>query len=192
MNMKKCTKCKIEKCESEFYKLNREPSGLNYRCIDCVKEYRHSSKEKERAANYHRSNKYRELDRKRDKTPERRESRNKRQRERGAVDPIYRARRNLRRRVNLALKRGRFTKKSSLFQYLGCDIPQLKAHLESLFQPGMSWDNYGLGMDKWNIDHKIPLASASTLEILYKLCHYTNLQPLWQPINLIKSSKITF
>ena len=39
----------------------------------------------------------------------------------------------------------------------------------------MTWDNHG----KWHIDHIIPLAKAQTEHEVYKLSHYTNLQPLW-------------
>mgnify|MGYP002132731409 FL=1 len=49
----------------------------------------------------------------------------------------------------------------------------------------MTWDNYG----DWHIDHIIPLNSAQTEEDLYKLCHYSNLQPLWALDNLKKGSK---
>jgi len=35
-----------------------------------------------------------------------------------------------------------------------------------------------------------PLSSAKTEEELYKLCHYTNLHPLWVEENLKKSNKI--
>jgi hypothetical protein len=62
----------------------------------------------------------------------------------------------------------------------------LKKHLEIQFIEGMSWENQG----KWHIDHKIPLSSAKTEEEVYKLCHYTNLQPLWAEDNLKKGSKI--
>ena len=49
-----------------------------------------------------------------------------------------------------------------------------------------SWDNYG----KWHIDHIIPLSSANNEDEVYKLCHHTNLQPLWAEDNLRKSNKI--
>jgi hypothetical protein len=50
----------------------------------------------------------------------------------------------------------------------------------------MSWDNQG----QWHIDHIIPLASAKSEEELYKLCHFTNLQPMWAVDNIKKGSKI--
>jgi hypothetical protein len=50
----------------------------------------------------------------------------------------------------------------------------------------MTWENQG----KWHIDHIIPLSSAKTEKEMYKLCHYTNLQPLWAFDNLSKGSKI--
>ena len=53
---------------------------------------------------------------------------------------------------------------------------------------GMSWDNYGYY--GWHIDHIIPLSFAKTEEETYKLCHYTNLQPLWANDNLTKGKKL--
>ena len=47
------------------------------------------------------------------------------------------------------------------------------------------------GYRGWHIDHKIPLASANgVIDELAKLCHYTNLQPLWASDNLRKYSKM--
>jgi hypothetical protein len=63
----------------------------------------------------------------------------------------------------------------------------LKQHLENQFQSGMNWKTYG--KYGWHIDHIIPLSSAKTEKELYKLCHYTNLQPLWAKDNLIKGNR---
>ena len=71
---------------------------------------------------------------------------------------------------------------------MGCSIESLISHLESQFKDGMSWDNYGYY--GWHIDHIIPLSSVSSEDEVYKLCHYTNLQPLWAEDNLKKSNKI--
>ena len=71
---------------------------------------------------------------------------------------------------------------------LGCTPLQLKEHLESKFTGNMTWENYGFY--GWHIDHIIPLSSAKDEDGLKKLCHYTNLQPLWCKDNLSKGSKI--
>jgi hypothetical protein len=102
----------------------------------------------------------------------------------------YRLKNQLRCRLCIALKGG--PKLGKYAEYLGCSTDQLKIHLESKFLPGMSWDNWGKGEGKWNIDHIIPLSSfnLSIKEELFKACHYTNLQPLWEHDNLVKNNRI--
>jgi hypothetical protein len=84
------------------------------------------------------------------------------------------------------LKIFNITKRNKTFNIVGCSPQFLKEHLENQFIDGMDWDNRG----EWHIDHIIPLSSAKTEDELYKLCHYTNLQPLWAEDNLKKSNKI--
>jgi hypothetical protein len=112
----------------------------------------------------------------------------KKWRESRASDPTYRVRRLLRIRLNTAAKRG--YRSGSAIRDLGCTIEELKLHLESKFQPGMTWDNYG--KYGWHIDHVVPLSSFDLTdpEQLQKACHYTNLQPLWAKDNLTKSNKV--
>ena len=73
-------------------------------------------------------------------------------------------------------------------RYLGCSLKELKAHLSMQFETGMTWENHG----EWHIDHIIPLASVDLTKEskLRKVCHYTNLQPLWAADNIRKGSKI--
>jgi hypothetical protein len=104
-----------------------------------------------------------------------------------STDPVYRLRRILRIRLNTAAKRG--YKTGSAVRDLGCSIEELKVYLESKFQPDMSWDNWS--PTGWHIDHVVPLGSTRSLEEAIKLCHYTNLQPLWAHDNLVKSNKLT-
>ena len=70
---------------------------------------------------------------------------------------------------------------------IGCSIDFLKQHLESKFQQGMSWKNYG----KWHIDHIRPCASfdLSQAREQKKCFHYKNLQPLWARDNILKKNK---
>lgn len=62
------------------------------------------------------------------------------------------------------------------------------SHLESLFKPGMSWENHG----EWHIDHILPLASFDLTDEQQaaKACHYTNLQPLWASENMSKGARV--
>lgn len=87
-----------------------------------------------------------------------------------------------RKRVRMAVKKSGIKLGGRTHLLLGCDWAHLKQHLESMFYDGMSWDN----LDEWHIDHVIPLCSARTSEEIARLCHYTNLQPLWAIDNLIK------
>ena len=79
------------------------------------------------------------------------------------------------------------SKKNKTFDIVGCSPEFLKEHLEKQFTEGMDWELLGQHI---HIDHIIPLSSAKTEDELYKLCHYTNLQPLWAEDNLKKSNKI--
>lgn len=56
--MKSCSKCKVEKELSEFYKLTSSPDGLQYMCKTCLREYQEDKKEhiKEYQANYNKEN----------------------------------------------------------------------------------------------------------------------------------------
>lgn len=104
------------------------------------------------------------------------------------TDIQFKLQSNLRSRLNTTIKKN--FKSGSAVKDLGCTIEQLKQHLESKFQPGMSWDNHTL--DGWHIDHIKPLSSfdLSDRKQLLEACHYTNLQPLWAKDNLTKSDKI--
>jgi hypothetical protein len=93
---------------------------------------------------------------------------------------------NIRSRLYKYLKKLTLTKRNKTFDIVGITPQELKEHLEKQFISGMTWEN----RNEWHIDHIIPLSSAKTEEELYKLCHYTNLQPLWAEDNLKKSNKI--
>lgn len=98
-------------------------------------------------------------------------------------DPSYRFGKNLRTRVGHALRRG--DKCAHTAELLGCTVEELKACLELKFQPGMTWDNYGM----WHVDHIRPCADFDlTVPEQQKVCfHWTNLQPLWGRDNMRKN-----
>ncbi len=99
----------------------------------------------------------------------------------------YRIRINLRNRITEILANKKRDKSINL---IGCSLDFLIKHLESQFQLGMNWQNYGIR--GWHIDHIMPCDSFDlTLESEQRKCfHYSNLQPLWAKDNLSKSNKI--
>lgn len=110
------------------------------------------------------------------------------QKERRKIDPLYKLSQGIRNLIRGSFTRNckNFRKQSKTIMLLGCTIPELRDHLAKQFQKGMTFENYG----KWQIDHRIPLASAKTQEEVEKLCHYTNLQPLWAIDNIKKGDNI--
>jgi hypothetical protein len=109
--------------------------------------------------------------------------------ERKKNDPTFKLIKNVRRRLKRFLDVNYITKRSKTFEIIGCNPNQLKEHIEKQFTEGMSWELVGVHI---HIDHIVPLSSAKTEEELYKLCHYTNLQPLWAKDNLVKSNKLDY
>lgn len=107
------------------------------------------------------------------------------QRKRRAKDPIYKLKGNLRGVVRRSITRAGYSKNTQTHELIGCSYEALKLHLESKFTKGMTWDNVG----DWHVDHILPLAAATNEDELIKLCHYTNLQPLWATVNLRKGDK---
>lgn len=218
METKICNTCGIEKETCEFGNLKTSKDKLMYSCKECCKQrgkkYRTENYEKTLESNrnwtkknpewvYNRHKKWREgnsekineikrnwLKNNPQKRKEYRENhrvrKNERKKERRETDPVFLITEKVRTRIWKYLKIHNITKKNKTFDIVGCSPIFLKEHLEKQFVDGMSWNNKGM----WHIDHIIPLSSAKTEEELYKLCHYTNLQPLWAEDNLKKSNKI--
>ena len=100
--------------------------------------------------------------------------------------PIIKLKRNLRCRVGNFLNNKGYKKKGRTEEILGANWKTVELFIEAEFVDGMNWDNKG----EWHIDHIIPLSSAETEQEIIKLCHYTNLQPLWAFDNLSKGNKL--
>jgi hypothetical protein len=100
----------------------------------------------------------------------------------------FRLKKLIRSRLKSAVHRRGIDKAGSAVRDLGCTVKFLKQYLESKFQPGMTWDNWGNGYYKWNIDHIKRLADfdLSNRNQFLVACHYTNLQPLWWIENMKK------
>jgi len=80
------------------------------------------------------------------------------------------------------LKKG-YKKNTKTAKILGCSFKELEQHIENQFTKDMTWEDIG----NWHIDHIIPVASAINEEEVFKLNHYSNLQPMWGKENIQKS-----
>lgn len=91
-------------------------------------------------------------------------------------------------RIYQALKKQQMVKSERTLNLIGCSVDYLREYLASMFEAGMSWDNYG----KWHVDHIIPCASFDlTDQKQQKLCfHFSNLRPAWARENMSKGDKM--
>jgi hypothetical protein len=70
----------------------------------------------------------------------------------------------------------------------GCDVLTFRKYIESQFLPGMTWENHGNGISKWNLDHikRCREFDLSKPEDRLACFHFTNYQPLWWKDNMEK------
>jgi hypothetical protein len=187
---KKCNRCKRTKHTEEFWKEASNGIKLSGWCKLCHKEYNQTPERKAIHEKRNNSKERKEYNKKYRNNPENKARRNKRDVEKRKANVLLALAGNLRSRTSIALRHTRFNKNSKFKEYIGCSLEDLKKHLEIQFTEGMSWKNYGHGDGNWTIDHYIPLCSAKTSEELFKLCHFSNLRPMWYIPNLQKGRKI--
>ena len=207
MDVKKCSKCKTIKNLSFFHK--RSGGYLRSRCIECSKEdrikymsenvdkiktaykkdyERRKDKSKEYGKTYREANKEREKERNKKWSSENRDninSRNTKYRNNKIKDPLFKLKENIRCLIRISIKKSKFSKNTKTYKILGCSYDEFKSYIESLFESGMTWENY----PNWHLDHKIPISWADSEEDIIKLNHYTNFQPKWAFDNLSKGNK---
>ena len=98
---------------------------------------------------------------------------------------------NMRTLLRNKLKSKSLNKIGCTFDILGYSANDLIKHLESLFQPGMTWENYG--KNGWEIDHVVPDSwfDYKTIkdEDFKKSWSLSNLQPLWSTENRAKGAR---
>jgi hypothetical protein len=186
METKQCTVCRCEKTLDFFRRRGKKNLHLFYnQCRECeskaVMKWRDSKSEaresyRESIRKYYKNNKEKKL-------LQIKESKNKMYEKM----PYKKIERNLRSRCYKALQ-GAY-KSATTQKLLGISFEEARKYLESKWQEGMSWDNYGLR--GWHIDHVIPVSSfdLTIAEEQAKAFHYTNLQPLWARDNLTKGNK---
>ena len=168
--MKICTKCNIEKDESEFYKV-KDSDKFYSACKSCGRE---------RTIKYNNDHDYYTVNRTRILKNGYNGHKVKLE-----TDPVYKHKHYMKVTMYNAFNNRGFTKDSHTEELLGCSYEFFHKYIENLFEPWMNWENYGnpddgiLELNKsWDYDHIIPLSSTNTIEGINKLCHYTNIRPL--------------
>lgn len=192
METKKCSKCGVVKEVCDFRKSSKSKLGIQSECKSCAKlRYRlnreenlskkklYDQKNKQKKSEY--DKKYREKNRLKKNQYIREYRKNRRK-----YDPIYRLIESVRARMGFFYREKDINKNDNTFSIVGLTPEELKNYLTEKFSEGMTWNNYG----EWHIDHIIPLSSGKSEEEILKLCHYTNLQPLWASENIKKSNKL--
>lgn len=136
---------------------------------------------------YYQDNRVEQLERMKVYREENRESLNTYFRERRKRDPLFKMGAYLRNMLRRILKASGATKEGSSSDIVGYGPTELKAHIESLFTDGMSWDNYG----SWHIDHKVPVSIMTLfgIEDPAVINALSNLQPMWAVDNLTKGNR---
>lgn len=206
ISYKVCTKCEESKPLTSFPRNARYKSGLDSRCKQCrnyinkqVRDNNPAAFSEWRRKNYEKNCEH--LRAKKRESAERRKPLKKAydqqyrqiraekiaayRKEWEALksnDPLFRIKKNLRRRVAHVLDGNR--KSNKTFSLIGCTAEEFKAHIEKQFSPGMSWDNYGT--TGWHIDHIKPcyLFDLSDPEQQRECFHFSNQRPLWALDNL--------
>ena len=191
--MKKCNKCGVNKEFTEFYKDKRMRSGFGSKCKACKKAYKEANKEKiaEYRKAYQEANKekinetnraYKEANK--EKIKEYRKAYKEANKEkikqykreylnkRLNTDTLFKLSQNVRNLIRNSINRGGYSKRTKTNNILGCRFEHLINHLNN--------NPYGFiyGDSDLDIDHIVPLSTASTERDIIKLNHYTNFQLL--------------
>jgi len=165
LTSKKCSCCKEEKPLSSFYpKKKSKPEDLNCYCKFCL---------------YSKRTNYTEYSSGKNEDPASHPKRSGFIRQQIAIQ-------------TLAASKMRNPKMNHYSVRIGCTAEAFRDYIESKFQEGMSWSNYG-GKNGWVLDHIKPLCrfDLSTDEEINKASHYSNVQPLWPYQNSAKRDYYT-
>ena len=104
-------------------------------------------------------------------------------------DPKVKVHINISSQIRQSLKGGK--KGQSWELIVGYSLEELMIHLESLFEEGMTWENYG----KWHIDHRMPKSWFNFETIndpeFIKCWDLKNLKPMWGDENIAKGNKFS-
>ena len=102
---------------------------------------------------------------------------NKKYKEKLISNINFKLRKNISRHIYGILKKNNLNKShTSILNFLGYSIEDLKNHLEKQFDKNMNWSNYGI---YWHIDHIIPQSC-----LIYEKMEDENFKKCWSLNNL--------
>lgn len=196
-----CSKCRLEKeLQTSFYHASHGADGYSRRCKACTHDERkvreNKDPEKHLASQRKRNLAFREKVRGTGYYRKYQSTLSRVKRETRC--PTVKVARILRTRIVDALrvyKRGSVHRSKRTEELLGCSFREFVQHIESLWLPGMTWENHGLWKVgepmKWHVDHIRPIESFDlTNPEQQSVCfHWSNMQPLWAEENLKKGAK---
>lgn len=186
--MKTCTKCGVTKPSSEFGKRKAAKDGLRAWCKECYACHKCERYQSDTAFREHVCSHKRIYNRGlRQSDPDYRKYFRTYTRERYRSDPDFRTSLQMRHMVQRVLRAADGKKTASSQNLLGYSAKELRAHLESQFEPGMSWDDRGA----WHIDHVKPVSAfiAEGIKDPQIINALSNLKPLWAKDNLAKGAR---
>ena len=187
--LKTCTKCRESKPRSEFHVRTASLDGLRPWCKVCANAY--EAKRREDPA-------LRKRKREQNQTPAAKKARRESNNAQNAT-PRGKLRNNIRCALcTFVFSPGSDTPKNQ--DLFGCTRAEFRAHIESLWKPWMTWDNYGTNntgeyKKTWQFDHIVPYNAFPTYEDLdehkHAVCWYKNVQPLCAKKNKEKNDAFT-
>lgn len=192
-----CRSCEKEKRKQQ-YELHREKiieNGLNYYennkeiILENRKEYykRNQDEIKKKSKSWRDNNKGKISEQKKEYNKNNRKRINLYLRERYKNDYFYAFRLKVKKIIQKNFRKMNCQKRTNSKDILGCDFENFKLYIESKFESWMNWSNYGLYNGEfnygWDLDHIIPISSATSEEQVLNLNHFSNFQPLCSKFN---------
>lgn len=193
--MRECSKCKISKEFSFFNKNSKNKEGFSVWCKNCMSEscrkrrLLHSNEIKKYQKQHYSINKETIIKRIKENSIIRKDEikiyQNNYRKTYNKKNPHLMWRNVLKNSLTRLNKK----KEGLTINLLGYSVFELKKHLEHLFEDGMTWENYGNGEGKWNIDYIKAVTKFDPETPPHIVNALSNLQPMWALDNLKKGNK---
>ena len=167
--VKKCSKCKIVKLKSNFYKDRTKNDGYRPSCRICTNQYYYDNRNRILNDNkiYRKNNGYKI---------------NAYERDKRKSDTNFKLNCSIRQKTNYAFK----SPNNKMNLLIGCTSDHLRKWIIYQLYGSMTLEKYGT---IWCLDHCIPLKRTNEND-LYKYTNWINLRPMYIRDKIIKSDKI--